>query len=80
MTDRTYWTVRVTRDGQSFGVIQERAWHANRPTRALWLVGACRRTNRGYEDRTAEVDRIPPDGHLCGNCARIIAAQTDEEA
>lgn len=67
MSDRTYWHVPGAR-----------SWHAQNPA-GLWIYTAfCGRfVNEGPIPETA--DRIPPTAHLCGNCARIIAAQTDIE-
>ena len=66
LMDRTYW--------RHWGA--NHAWHALRLTRSLAPVSICgRKAHSAHEI----VDRIPPEGHLCGNCARIIAAQTDVE-
>lgn len=48
------------------------------PGRAVWNYSIC---NIGWLfEVNLTKDRLPPDAHLCGNCARIIAAMTDEEA
>lgn len=61
--DRTYWK-------------GAKAWHAMRLTRLIDFRALCGRTGH----RTSETsDRVPADGHLCGSCARSIAAATDVE-
>lgn len=75
--DRTYWHVPGAR-----------SWHACRPSTnyvRLWaLCGRNDAVTQGMapEDprRTQESDRLPSTAHLCGNCARVIAARTDVEA
>lgn len=73
MSDRTYFHV-TTRPHAP-----RRAWHALapadpavRPTGVCGFVTKCGASVDGG-------DRVPPDAHLCGNCARVIAAQTDVE-
>ena len=61
------------------------AWHAFVTwTRVPTMVRVlCGRTlsGRTIEDINAVLmnDRVPSDGHLCGNCGRLIAAHTDIE-
>ena len=68
MTDRMYWHVPGAR-----------SWHADADgVQNISLCGRWPVTAPGvFADRA---DRIPPTAHLCGNCARIIAARTDIEA
>lgn len=69
--DRTYWHVPGAR-----------AWHARNPKAYRDVDGAiC-----GYawipsfsNLQLETADRLPPTAHLCGNCARVIAARTDIE-
>ena len=55
---------------------ERKAWHALRLTRSIDPVSICGRKAHAAHELA---DRIPPEGHLCGNCARVIAAQTDVE-
>ena len=63
MTDRIYWR------------IPGRAWHAQ--DLDAWWRSVCGLDGRHDQFETA--DRLPPDGHFCGRCSRIIAARTDIE-
>lgn len=67
MSDRTY--VRLP----------GHAWHGfttwtRTPGTVLTMCG---RTL--HADDIEEADRLPPDGHACGNCTRRLLAQTDVE-
>lgn len=64
--DRTYWR-------QPGG-----AWHALDTTkRSSYPRSVCGRW--AQRTKPEESDRVPSDGHLCGNCGRVIAARTDIE-
>lgn len=76
-TDRTYWYVPGAR-----------SWHADRGDLSLryFHAGLCGRTDNVTEGMAASdvrqtelSDRVPSNGHLCGSCARVIAAATDIE-
>lgn len=78
----------VTQDREYFRFAA--AWHAQAFINS-WRIrtSACGRhfpMNSGSRERALELaapvetaDRIPPTAHLCGNCARSIAARTDFE-
>ena len=63
------------------------AWHAfvtwtRVPGRARVLCGRTLVSDRWSSlvgPVFEENDRVPSDGHLCGNCGRLIAAHTDIE-
>lgn len=66
--DRTYWHVPGAK-----------SWHALEPGEdGMWLYTACGRSAL-HKPPTEVADRLPPTGHLCQNCGRIIAARTDIE-
>lgn len=80
ITDRQYW--------HHFGA---KAWHSYDPRQTVvrmtgpgmgTFLGLCGRHVQitGEGDGVDHADRIPPDAHLCGSCARIIAARTDIES
>lgn len=68
--DRTYWRVLTYRPDS-----RERAWHA-----AMRIGDSFSLCGRVTPEPVAHADRLPPAAHLCGNCARSIAARTDVEA
>jgi hypothetical protein len=73
VTDRAYWHVPGAR---SWHALQEWGTAMGQP----YVKGFCgRRANAGRTDSLETVDRLPPDAHLCGSCARVIAARTDLE-
>ena len=70
MTDRVYWHVPGAR-----------SWHALVPgTAGRALCGLYRQAEAPDFTPIERADRLPPSAHLCGNCARSIAARTDVES
>ena len=69
--DRTYW----------HHIGAPTAWHAVLTRNGRWFRFLCGRDNETTDGLDNEIaDRIPPTAHLCGNCARSIAARTDSES
>lgn len=66
MADRTYWHLK----GRSL------AWHVLNPESAPEQA-PCGQQSDGRPVELA--DRVPPHAHVCGNCARIVLADTDIE-
>lgn len=75
----------VSADRTYYRAMYARSWHGLRdyehvdPDRiTVYLRSICGRLVALADADTA--DRLPPTAHLCGNCARVIAARTDVEA
>lgn len=71
--DRTYFHV-TTRPHAP-----RRMWHAAAYGDVQAYAMAFCNFTPGRSKTVESADRIPPSAHLCGNCARIIAARTDIE-
>lgn len=83
MTDRTYWHLPGARSWHSLNdVVLKPGITLSRPDGmgARFFTAICGRNATDARTRIVErADRIPSDAHLCGNCARVIAARTDVE-